>query len=164
MAAKKDKGGVDALRGDVQALADAFWSFRDAMLTDAAVRQAEEQQAAAAGVAGGAITATEREITEAATLLAAIGHPVRLRLIVRLAEEPVSVTKLVEELGLKTTGAAYHHLNVLITNGIVVQPQRGTFALSDTSSSRVHQVLGALFGVAANDGAPETGGKKKKKA
>lgn len=154
MAAKKDKVSVEALHADVKALTEAFWSFRDAMLTDAAVVQSEQQVAEAGGSWGSPNSA---DVDAAASLLAALGHPQRLRITMMLAGGPTTVNEIVEALGLKTTGAAYHHLNVLSTNSIAQQPQRGTFALVPGAAVRINAVLTALFG------GEEPRSKKKKK-
>lgn len=143
MAAKKDKVSVEAVHADIKALTEAFWSFRDAMLTDAAVVQSEQQVAEAGGSWG---SPTGTDIDAAASLLAALGHPQRLRITMMLANGPTSVNEIVESLGLKTTGAAYHHLNVLTTNGIAEQPQRGTFALVTGAAVKINTVLTSLFG------------------
>jgi DNA-binding transcriptional ArsR family regulator len=63
----------------------------------------------------------------AATILAAAGHPQRLAILGHILQKPSSAGELVETLGLGTTGAAYHHLNVLQAAGFVSQVQRGTF-------------------------------------
>lgn len=149
MAAKKDKGGIESLRTDVQALSEAFFSFREAMLADAAVTQSEQRKG---GASGGFTAPAGADIDGAASMLAALGQPQRLRIVMLLAEEPTSVPLMVEKLGLKTTGAAYHHLNVLTNTGIVEQPQRGTFALTASASGKVEALLTAVLG-----------GKKKKK-
>src|SRR5699024_1843595 len=111
MAAKKDKSGIEALRTDVQALADSFWKFRDAMLTDTALQQAEEQNASVEMSAGEWVAPSEAQIAESAILMGALSQPQRLRMAMMLADGPTNVATIVERLGLKTTGAAYHHLN-----------------------------------------------------
>lgn len=165
MAAKKDKSGIEALRMDVQALADSFWKFRDAMLTDVAVQQAEQQNAESPDVAGEWAPPTDANITEASTLMGALSQPQRLRMALMLANGPSNVSTIVEQLGLKTTGAAYHHLNVLINNGIAIQPERGTFAIAPDAIGKVNGLLVALFGSApeSSDADEDSGGKKKKK-
>ena len=165
MAAKKDKTGIEALRMDVQALADSFWKFRDTMLTDAAVQQAEQQSSQAEIVAGEWAPPTDADIADAAAIMAALSQPQRLRMAMILSDGPTNVSTIVEQLGLKTTGAAYHHLNVLINNGIAVQPERGTFAISPDAVNNVNGLLVALFGSAgdSSDDDADSGGKKKKK-
>lgn len=163
MAAKKDKSGIESLRTDIQSLTDAFYSFKDAMLTDAAVQQAERQQLDASLVAVSDLASIpEGDLTGAAALMAAIGHPQRLRMVLLLAQQPTSVTAMVERLSLRTTGAAYHHINVLMNNGIVAQPERGTFALTETHAPQVHRVLEALFSIDIASKTPSKTGKKKK--
>lgn len=157
MAAKKDKGGVDSLRNDVQALTEAFWSFRETMLTDVAVAQSERQVAVSINKWVSPKTAN---VDETAQIMAALGQPQRLRMVMMLASGPTSVPAMVEELGLKTTGAAYHHLKVLMTSGLVVQPERGTFTLAPENSGQTTSLLAALFD---DDVSAETGSTKKKK-
>lgn len=161
MAAKKDKGGIEGLRMDVQALADSFWKFRDAMLTDVALQQAEQQSATVESATGEWTSPTEATINDAAALMSALSQPQRLRMTLILAEGPSKVAAIVEQLGLKTTGAAYHHLNVLINSGIAVQPERGTFELAPDAAGNINALLVALFGSAESNG--ESSKKKKKK-
>lgn len=158
MAAKKDKFGIEALRNDVQSLQESFWQFRDAMLTDAALEQAEQQQALVTFEGLDLPALTQTDIFEAANILAAVGNPLRLHMIILLAQNPVSASELVQRLELETTGAAYHHLKVLMNEGLVEQPRRGTFQLTRESTQRVHQLLGGLF-----HAAPEETGKRSKK-
>ena len=61
--------------------------------------------------------------------LAAIGHHQRLAILMMLLAGPASANDVVTELAFGTTGAAYHHLNVLQSAGLVQQKQRGTFSL-----------------------------------
>lgn len=166
MAAKKDKAGIESLRTDIQSLADAFYAFKDAMLTDAAVEQAERQQLDASLVAVSDLASVaDTDVSGAAALMAAIGHPLRLRMVLMLAHEPTSVTAMVERLSLRTTGAAYHHMNVLMSNGIATQPERGIFALAEDHAPHVHRILGALFGIEKDtEPEPKSGKKKKNKA
>ena len=161
MAAKKEKGGIESLRADVQGLAEAFWKFRDAMITDLAAQQAEQQQGNRAQPAtGGWLTPDEATITASAAMMNALAQPQRLRMAMLLADGPTSVSTIVASLGLKTTGAAYHHLNVLINSGIAVQMERGTFAIAPDAAAQITSLLVALFG-GADTGAD--GSKKKKK-
>lgn len=160
MAAKKDKSGIEALRKDIQVLQESFTRFRDAMLTDAAVTQAEQQQSQVAVESLDLPALSPTDLIEAASLLSAVGNPQRLQMVIILAQDSASVTTLMEQLALATTGAAYHHLKVLMNQGLVEQPQRGTFTLTDEALPRVQQLLTALFGDATVD---ESGKKSKKK-
>lgn len=162
--AKKDKGGIEGLRTDVQALADAFWKFRDTVLTDVAVQQAEQQQFSRSRLASDEWNPPgDAQVQRAAALMSALSQPQRLQIVLMLAESPTSVAAVVESLGLKTTGAAYHHLNVLMNAGLAVQPERGTFALAPDAATEVDSILMALFGSAPVGSTTEEGGKKKKK-
>lgn len=160
MAAKKDKDGIKALRKDIQALQESFWQFRDAMLTDAALEQAEQQQSLMEFDGLNLPALSETDISEAAAMMAAVGHPLRLRMTILLVRNSVSATDLVEQLGLGTTGAAYHHLKVLMNQGLVEQPQRGMFQLTAEATPRVQHLLGGLFGSAPEES--EEISKKKK--
>jgi DNA-binding transcriptional ArsR family regulator len=86
------------------------------------------------------------DLEAAATRLAAIGHRQRLAIIVTLLEHPSSVSDLVGSLDLGTSGAAYHHLNVLQGAGLVQQQERGTFEIVP---DQVGTILGILSALAA---------------
>lgn len=158
MAAKKDKSGIEGLRNDIRELQDSFSRFRDAMLTDAALSQAERQTSHAAVESLNLPALSHTELENAAGLMAALGHPLRLRMAIVLAQDSASVTDLMEQLGLATTGAAYHHLKAMMNQGLVEQPQRGMFALTAEALPPVERLLTGLFGTVENDS-----GKKAKK-
>jgi DNA gyrase subunit B len=101
--------------------------------------------------------------------LAAIGHPQRLEIVKTLLNGPSTAAALVADLELGTTGAAYHHLNVLQGAGLVSQASRGVFELS---AERTGAMLTVLAGLATTsiatvaeeeDGTETAGGKKKRK-
>jgi DNA gyrase subunit B len=81
---------------------------------------------------------------EAAKVLAAIGHRQRLGIVLLLLDQPSTASEIVQRLPLGTTGAAYHHLNVLQGVGLVQQEQRSVFSLVP---ERVPSVLLVLSGV-----------------
>lgn len=66
---------------------------------------------------------------QAARLLAAIGHRQRLAILKVLLDRPTTAAELVGSLDLGTTGAAYHHLNVLQSADLVAQEGRGVFVV-----------------------------------
>lgn len=78
---------------------------------------------------------------ELAKVLAAIGHRQRLGILMAMLAGPKSVSDLIGMLDLGTTGAAYHHLNVLLGAGIVTQVERGIFSVAP---DRVAMVLTML--------------------
>ena len=84
------------------------------------------------------------DLDEAATVLAAIGHRQRLAIMIALLAQPMSVSDLVGSLDLGTSGAAYHHLNVLQNAGLVRQQERGIFELEPERAGAVIGVLSAL--------------------
>ncbi|MGC4190923.1 MAG: helix-turn-helix domain-containing protein [Thermomicrobiales bacterium] len=65
-----------------------------------------------------------------AKVLAAIGHRQRLAILLAVLGGPKSAADLVATLELGTTGAAYHHLNVLSGAGLVTQVERGIFSIA----------------------------------
>lgn len=84
------------------------------------------------------------DLDAAATRLAAIGHRQRLAILVSLLGQPSSVSELVGSLELGTSGAAYHHLNVLQGAGLVVQQERGIFEIAPEQVGTLVGVLSAL--------------------
>lgn len=81
------------------------------------------------------------DVDLAAQRLGAIGHRQRLAILVALLQRPSTVNDLVATLELGTSGAAYHHLNVLQGAGLVTQEERGVFTLAP---EQVGFVVGAL--------------------
>lgn len=107
---------------------------------------------------------------EPAKVLAAIGQPQRLAIARVLLDGPSTAAALVTSLDLGTTGAAYHHLNVLQGAGLVAQSSRGVFDLVPERAGTILTILAALSTVSvptvAEDqvDAEATGKKKRKKA
>ncbi len=95
------------------------------------------------------------DVELAAARLSAIGHRQRLGIVVALLDQPSSVSDLVTSLELGTTGAAYHHLNVLQNAGFVVQEERGTYEIVPEQIGAVLGILAALSTEASIEGAPE---------
>lgn len=83
-------------------------------------------------------------LDRAADRLSAIGHRQRLAILIALLEQPSSVSDLVSALDLGTTGAAYHHLNVLQNAGFVVQEERGTYEVAPEQIGAILGILSAL--------------------
>jgi DNA gyrase subunit B len=83
-----------------------------------------------------------------ARVLAAIGHRQRLAILKKIVVTPSTVADLVAALELGTTGAAYHHLNVLQAADLVTQATRGVFSVPPHRAA----ALAAIFaGVRAAD-------------
>ncbi|WP_308405639.1 ArsR/SmtB family transcription factor [Streptomyces tardus] len=77
------------------------------------------------GVAAGQLF--EEDWTELADALAALGNPVRLRLMKALLEGHSTVAELVELDGVGTTGQIYHHLRQLTAAGWLRGAGRGRY-------------------------------------
>ena len=131
MAAKKEKGGIESLRMDVQALADAFWKFRDTVLTDVAVHQAEQQTATAPGAPAIATAGEWTEPTDVQVqqdkkggvrVIVAPGQPVlvgRLTLVFEgEAGNDIAFTALRENLPLKENDVFHHGQYEKLKSGV----------------------------------------------
>ncbi len=84
------------------------------------------------------------DLDHAAAVLAAAGHRQRLAILIALLRQPMSVSELVSLLDLGTSGAAYHHLNVLQSVDLVTQQERGTFELAPEQVATVIGMMSAL--------------------
>lgn len=67
--------------------------------------------------------------TDAARVLAALGSPVRLRIVAVLLERDATTGELADRLDDPSTGQLFHHLKELLAAGVVHQPVRGTYAV-----------------------------------
>jgi DNA-binding transcriptional ArsR family regulator len=85
-----------------------------------------------------------------AGVLAAAGHPARLRILQLLVSGPRPIADLQSELALASQGQLYHHLKTLTSAGLVEQPERGVYrvppqvifpvlALAAAATDVVHQ-------------------------
>lgn len=185
MANKKLQKSIDTVKGDVRELVEAFWAFREEVMTQQAMSAAERQSAASRGTAheppelemGGSAGALRLvghyempdgtgarvahqwslddypveqalalPVEDAARVLAAVGHKQRLGIILMLLRCPATANEMVQALSLGTTGAAYHHLNVLQGTGLVEQAQRGVFSIVPERVPSLLTILGGLSG------------------
>jgi len=86
---------------------------------------------------------------QVAHLLAAIGHRQRLAILKSILNQPCSAADLVSTLNLGTTGAAYHHLNVLQAADLITQEERGVYMVQPHRVSAIFAILGGV--ASAND-------------
>jgi DNA gyrase subunit B len=90
----------------------------------------------------------EQDVGQVARVLAALGHPQRLRLLKAVLQGPASAAELVARLGLGTTGQAYHHLHLLQAADLIepleAPETRGRFVFK---AHRVQGFLTILAGV-----------------
>lgn len=63
-------------------------------------------------------------------VLAALGHPVRVRIVRGLLRGPRSTAELTEVAELASTGQLYHHLRALTHCGLVEQDGRGSYRIA----------------------------------
>jgi DNA-binding transcriptional ArsR family regulator len=71
----------------------------------------------------------DEDWSELAPRLAALGHPVRLRLVQLLLNGMGAVADLAAQPGMGTSGQLYHHLRELEATGWLHSSQRGRYAL-----------------------------------
>lgn len=69
------------------------------------------------------------EVDRAASALAALGHPVRLRLLQAVVQGRTAATELGSMEGLGTSGQLYHHLRELQAAGWLRSASRGRYAV-----------------------------------
>jgi DNA-binding transcriptional ArsR family regulator len=89
-------------------------------------------------------TVLPSDVEATAERISAVGHKLRLAILLQLLDQPKSASDLVTALALGTTGAAYHHLNVLQHAGFVVQQERGTYEIVPEQIAAVVGILAAL--------------------
>jgi ArsR family transcriptional regulator, arsenate/arsenite/antimonite-responsive transcriptional repressor len=82
----------------------------------------------------------ELPFEEAAQLLKALGHPLRLRLVCGLCREPSNLTRIVNALETPLSTVALH-LAVLRRMGILREERRGAEVQFSLGDDRVHQIL-----------------------
>jgi DNA gyrase subunit B len=80
----------------------------------------------------------------ASRLLAAIGHRQRLAILKAILNRPTTAAELVGALDLGTTGAAYHHLNVLQSADLITQENRGVFVVQPHRVSAIYAILAGI--------------------
>ncbi len=76
-----------------------------------------------------------------AKVLAALGHPVRLRLLGAVLRGVDTAARLVDEMEAGTSGQVYHHLKDLSSAGWLSSPRRGVYAVP---AARVVPLLAIL--------------------
>jgi DNA-binding transcriptional ArsR family regulator len=81
---------------------------------------------------------------EFAGALAALGSPVRLRLLQEIVRGRATVSALSEVEGLGTSGQIYHHLRQLTAEGWLRSPSRGTFSVPPSRVVALLAILEAL--------------------
>ncbi len=101
-------------------------------------------------------TVMNEDSEQVARLLAAIGHRQRLAILKAILAKPRSASELVSDLRLGTSGAAYHHLNVLQAAGLVVQEDRGMFSIQSSKVGTLLSIMASTHIVTLIDDVPPT--------
>lgn len=89
----------------------------------------------------------ERDWADAAPMIAALGHPVRLAIVRALLLGAATLHDLQELPGIGTTGQLQHHLKELRSSGVVNQPGRSRYAVAADRVIPVLAVVTAVIGV-----------------
>jgi len=200
MAGKKSKNDIDAIRGELNALAEAVYSLREHLTIEnaatAASRANAKGEAAAivplttADAQGGVVISgtlhaaattdsgeattfawetgtvglaaiVDQDFDALARMLAAIGHRQRIAILNAILAKPSSANELVTQLGLGTTGAAYHHLKVLQNAELVTLQERGRFAVPAEKIGVILTILASPLVTTRVAAAPADGKKAK---
>ena len=82
-----------------------------------------------------------------AGVLAAAGHPARLRILQLLVQGPRPIAELQTELSLASQGQLYHHLKALTAASLVEQPERGVYRVPPTAIFPVLTLIAAAIDV-----------------
>jgi DNA-binding transcriptional ArsR family regulator len=92
---------------------------------------------------------------DAATVLGALGNPVRLEIVRRILLGGETVQELQEIPGLGTSGQLYHHLRDLQAAGLVTQRRRGRYGVPPDKVVPALVIIAAAGHMAAVPGAHE---------
>ncbi|MEV4222427.1 ArsR/SmtB family transcription factor [Nonomuraea sp. ATR24] len=93
----------------------------------------------------------ERPAAPMAAVLAAAGHPARLRILQLLLSGPRPIADLQSELALASQGQLYHHLKTLASAGLVEQPERGVYRVPPQAVFPVLALAAAATDVAGRE-------------
>lgn len=91
----------------------------------------------------------EQPAAPPAAVLAAAGHPARMRILQLLIVGPRPIADLQSALRLASQGQLYHHLKTLTSAGLVEQPERGVYGVPSRAVFPVLALAAAAADVAA---------------
>lgn len=86
----------------------------------------------------------DKDWSEQADALAALGHPVRLKILQAVLSGETTVAQLVEKLDAGTSGQVYHHLKELTSSGWLAPAKRGTYEVPPTRVVPLMAILTAI--------------------
>lgn len=87
-------------------------------------------------------------------VLSALAHPVRLRMMKSILQQPGTAAQLRERLELTSNGQTYHALNMLENGGMIEQQSNGTYTPVGDKAAGFLIVLGGLFQLTEGDYSP----------
>lgn len=80
-----------------------------------------------------------------ASVLAALGNPIRVRIAVELLRGRHTTAELANRLAQPSAGQLFHHLKELLAAGIIHQPERGTYTVREQHVIPLLAVLCAVI-------------------
>lgn len=87
-------------------------------------------------------------------VLAALAHPVRLRMMKSILQQPGTAAQLKERLQLSSNGQTYHALNLLENGGMIEQQSNGTYTAVGDKACGFLILLGGLFQLTEGEYSP----------
>lgn len=87
---------------------------------------------------------------DAVRVLAALGSPIRLRIVATLLERDATTGELADRLDDPSTGQLFHYLNELLAAGVIHQQVRGAYAVLCQNVIPLLAVLAAAGDVATS--------------
>ena len=87
-------------------------------------------------------------------VLSALAHPVRLRMMKSILQQPGTAAELRERLNLSSNGQTYHALNLLENGGMVEHLANGTYVPVGDKAAGFIILLGGLFQLTEGDDSP----------
>lgn len=82
-----------------------------------------------------------------AQMLASLGNPQRLMLVKALLRGAMDRQQIQTALGISSAGQLYHHLNSLLSAGVIIQQRRGVYAIKPTANVPLLVILAATVDI-----------------
>jgi DNA-binding transcriptional ArsR family regulator len=144
-----DQGRVPEAGNQQKDMSERLWALNglEARAPDGAVLYAGTVETPAGSIVRWQYAQTGPDLfaedwSEQADRLAALGNPVRLKILQAVLNGVTSAARLVEEVDAGTSGQVYHHLKELTAAGWLSSPKRGVF---DVPASRIVPLLSILL-------------------
>ena len=88
---------------------------------------------------------TKKKLYDAAVILKAIGHPIRVEIIIELSKRAqMNVTELSESLGLEQPITSLH-LSILRNKSIIISKKEGTQSFYKIQNNYIKQIVSIIY-------------------